>query len=78
MYIKDELKLEASILPSTVKDPVKWQSSDESVLSVDKEGNIVAKKAGKAVIEATCDDMKCEIEIVVKKRSLMSQLFQKK
>ena len=47
---------------------VKWMSDDTSILMVDQNGEIVAKKAGKAVvILATMDGKitaKCEVEVI--------------
>jgi uncharacterized protein YjdB len=45
----------------------KWKSSDDSIVTVDKDAVITAKAAGKAKITATIgDDQSAEIEITVK------------
>jgi len=62
-------KLTVNLIPPEVmKQELVWQSTDESVVTVDKLGNIVAKKAGKAtIIVKTTDgehEAKCEVEVV--------------
>ena len=43
-----------------------WNSSDASVLTVDKNGNLTALKAGKATITATVGEKEISCEITVK------------
>ncbi len=43
-----------------------WNSSDASVLTVDKNGNLTALKAGKATITATVGEKEISCEIIVK------------
>lgn len=46
---------------------VKWKSSKPSVLGVDKNGILIAKKAGKAVISATANGVTAKCTVTVKK-----------
>ena len=48
-------KLTASVMPTTASERgVVWSSSDESVATVDKNGNVTAVSPGKATITAAC------------------------
>lgn len=50
-------KIEASVFPADALNPkLKWESSDNSVLSVDNYGNIQARSAGTAAITCTATD----------------------
>lgn len=65
----DESKvLTAIVNPSDAFDKtVEWQSSDNEILTIDKEGKITAKKAGKAIIAVTSvNGLNDSIEIIVK------------
>ena len=53
-YVGDTLKLTAVPIPSDATEKtVSWSSKDSSIASIDKDGNITAKKAGKTTITAT-------------------------
>ena len=63
--------LEASILPAEMDTGVLWTSSDESVVTIDKNGRITAEGVGTAVITATAkaDTSKtavCKVTVVNK------------
>ena len=45
---------------------ISWQSSDSNIVSVDQNGNIYAKKAGKAIITATSNGKSDKATITVK------------
>lgn len=68
-------KLKATVLPknATNKD-VTWSSGNSKVASVDKNGVVTAKKAGKAVITVKTKDgsfkAKCTVNVVIKAKSL--------
>lgn len=65
----DESKvLTATVNPTDVFDKtVEWQSSDNEILTIDKDGKIIAKKAGKATIAVTSvNGLNDSIEIIVK------------
>ena len=52
MQVGETSKLKATVLPDNATDKsVKWTSSDKTVASVDSNGKVTAKKAGKAVIK---------------------------
>ena len=57
MIVGEKARLTATIMPedATLRK-VTWASSNESVVSVDNEGNITAMKAGNATISATATD----------------------
>ena len=53
-YVGDILKLTAVPIPSDATEKtVSWSSKDSSIASIDKDGNITAKKAGETTITAT-------------------------
>lgn len=53
-YVGDTLKLTAVPIPSNATEKtVSWSSKDSSIASIDKDGNITAKKAGETTITAT-------------------------
>lgn len=57
LLIGDTTKLVATITPSNAKDKkVTWTSSNPSVATVDKDGNVKAIKAGTAVITVKTND----------------------
>ncbi len=53
-YVGDAFKLTAVPIPSDATEKaVSWSSKDSSIASIDKDGNITAKKAGETTITAT-------------------------
>ncbi len=50
LVVEESQKLTYSVLPSNNEETVKWVTSDESVVSVDSSGNLVALKAGNAIV----------------------------
>ena len=59
-------KLTATILPEYVTDKtVTWTSSDESIVTVDEEGNIQALALGEAVITAACGEKSATCKVTV-------------
>ena len=59
MEIGENEKLTANITPSNATDKnVTWQSSDESIATVDETGEITAKKSGVVIITATTSNGK--------------------
>ena len=59
-------KIKAAVLPDTATDQtLTWTSSDESVASVDASGKVTAKKAGSAVITASCGEVSAQYNLTV-------------
>ncbi len=56
LKVNDKHALKATVKPAGVYCPVTWKSSDASVAAVDSKGNVVAKKAGTAVITVTAKE----------------------
>ena len=65
--IKKTVKLTAQVSPSNAADKsITWKSSKSSIASVDKNGKVTAKKAGKATITAIASNGKsasCKITV---------------
>lgn len=57
--------LKAAVVPAYLTDNVKWSSSDESVVLIDKNGSFCALREGKATITAVCGEFtaSCEVEV---------------
>lgn len=63
MKVGDEYALDASVLPENATDNnVIWNSSDNSIVSVDKKGNVRAKQVGSAIISASVESGKVSAE----------------
>ena len=59
-------KIKAAVLPDTATDQtLTWTSSDESVATVDENGKVTAKKAGSAVITASCGEVSAQYQLTV-------------
>lgn len=69
MFTKQSKKLTATFTPKKVTVPgVTYTSSNKKVATVDKNGKVVAKKAGTAVITATAKDgtgKKAKVKVIV-------------
>ncbi len=71
LNVKGKIKLTATIKPDNATNKgVKWSSSDSKVASVDSNGNVTGKKAGKATITVITKDggKKATCVVVVKKQ----------
>ncbi len=54
LAVGQTLQLEAQITPADASDaPLTWTSSDKSIVTVDKNGKVTAKKYGKATVTVT-------------------------
>ncbi len=63
MLVTDEFTLEATVEPSDATDSsVTWDTSDETVVTVDSEGNITPVAIGEATITVITNDGKLEAE----------------
>lgn len=62
----NRLQLTAKAIPGTAGAKLKWTTSDSSIIEVNQEGQITAKKHGKATITVTSTNgktAKCEVEV---------------
>lgn len=79
-----ELEIDESKVLTAIVNPfdafdktVEWQSSDNEILTIDKEGKITAKKAGKAIIAVTSvNGLNDSIEIIVKEPKQIENTIQ--
>ena len=66
----DTTELKATVSPeNAINKTVTWESSDESIVTVDKNGKITAKSAGKATITAKAGDKSASCTVTVTKAS---------
>ena len=56
MVLKTRDTLTAAVTPGDANQDVKWSSNRSSIVSVDKDGNIEAKRRGTATIKAKATD----------------------
>ena len=68
LLVGDTFALEANVKPSTAENKtVKWETTNDSVVSVDEDGTITAKKAGTATITCTTEEgkftSKCSVKV---------------
>lgn len=74
MNLGTKYSLNVNILPDNATNKmVNWTSSDNSIVDVDENGTVLAKKEGKAVVKAISSNglqAECEITVELKKSSL--------
>ena len=60
------IKLTPTLTPADATEPLQWSSLNETIASVDTEGNVTALKDGQAVIEASCGSVSamCIVRVV--------------
>lgn len=64
--VGDTVTLEATVLPDNTTDKsIVWNSSDETVASVDGDGNVTALKVGNVDINATCGNISAVCHVTV-------------
>ncbi len=66
LKLQDQYSLHVNLLPwnAPVTDQVVWSTSDEGIVAVDQDGNLVAVGEGKATITATYGDLTATCEVV--------------
>lgn len=72
VYSGTKFKLDVALSPEdTTQKHILYQSSDSEIASVDDDGNVEAKKAGKVVITVSVDktDIKKEVELDIEKEA---------
>ena len=65
MKLGESAQLTATVAPAEAAQDVEWASSDETVATVDAEGNVKALKVGSAVITATAKGTELKAECAV-------------
>lgn len=68
VLLLDEVKLVHSVVPAAANQEVTWRSSDESIATVDEEGNVTTHKSGTVNIIATSaenEEIEGHFELVV-------------
>lgn len=65
IHAGDTEKLDLTITPTTANPNLTWQSSDNTIVSVDDEGNITGKKVGTATITVTDGNLSAAITVNV-------------
>ena len=79
LLLGETFKIEYSFEPENAIADVKFTSLDESIVTVDKDGNVVSKKAGTTKIEITLDiegnTYKKEISVLVRGTDLPTVTF---
>lgn len=67
LKVGEKIKLTATVLPENATEKtLTWTTSDESIVTVDSEGNVTAVALGEAVITATCGEISsvCSVSVV--------------
>ena len=65
--MKKSLQLKLTRTPITASDKVTWRTSNQKVATVNKNGKVTAKKAGKVTITVKANGKKATCKITVKK-----------
>ena len=77
LSVGEEYKIQTTILPENTFDKtIKWSSSNNSVATVDEDGNIVALKAGKAIIKGSMNKIandSCKLVVIQPAESISLQ-----
>ncbi len=60
-----EMNLEASVVPIEATQKLQYESSDENIISVDDDGNILAKNVGNASIIVTNGEQTISVSVIV-------------
>ena len=75
-HVGEEFTISATVFPEDATDKtIKWTSSDNSVASVDSEGNVKAIVVGSAKITASCGEASAQCEITVLEEDAVDELF---
>jgi|GEM_PF-1187136 len=72
----DTVALAATVRPGDATYPdITWTSSDKTVATVDKNGNVTAVGIGQATVTAKADDVTAELALIVEKRPVSDLLL---
>ena len=70
IFVGGSSQLAATISPDNATNKtIVWTSSDNSIATVDANGNVQAIAVGTAIITASCDSVKAECKVTIIKRS---------
>ena len=77
LRVGEEYKIKTTILPENTFDKtIKWSSSNNSVANIDEDGNIVALKAGTAIIKGSMNKIandSCKVVVIQPAESISLQ-----
>ena len=68
LYIGNTGKIKTSIYPTTATEEVQYKSSNNNVLTIDKDGNIKALKEGTVTVTVSSKKTSDQVEIIVMKK----------
>ena len=65
LHPAETLSVSAAVVPKSITEPISWESADQAVATVDKNGNITAAAKGITQITAKCGDMSAIVKVNV-------------
>ncbi|MDE7246577.1 MAG: Ig-like domain-containing protein, partial [Lachnospiraceae bacterium] len=65
LHPAETLSVSATVLPKSITEPISWESADQAIATVDKNGNITAAAKGITQIIAKCGDMTAIVKVNV-------------
>ncbi len=73
LQVGDTSKLTATVFGAAENEKVSWTTSDASIVTVEQDGQVKAKRAGKAVITVTAGSWKASCTVTVTDSPAMTQ-----